>query len=214
MSKTPPTAGSAYREVLKGRQEARQTGFELGAEVLEINIKALVAIYNRTIEVVNTMMKGGKANAALSFFGTLIYADMLHGGAYACPINQRPYYVPGSIYDAGDLKNLAKEGLIDWVTQVFGGTGAKPTALFDEVLVNANCPHIFPKLLSDEAYALTKLGLAYQGGVNLFEKSAQSLATLVEAESSVISAGGEAAAGIGRGASALSPLLSLLAGGA
>lgn len=176
---------------------------------------ALVSIYDKTIAVVDTMMKGGKANSALSFFGTLIYGDLLHGGAYACPINQRPFYKTGSRFDPGPLGNLPKEALLDWITGLFAGTGAKPTALFDEVLINANCPHIFPKLLSDEAFGLLKLALAYQGGVNLFQDSAKGLATLVEAESHVIAATGQAAAGIGTGVQrtigTLAPLLSSLA---
>jgi hypothetical protein len=199
-----------------------RTGFELGAKVLQINVEALVRIYELTISVTHEMVKASKVNAALSYFGVLIYADLLHGGAYLTPINNRPYYVgEASEHYAGTLQHMDDTSLADLVAQIFAGSAIKPKEIFNEVLTNANCPHVFPKLLSDEAYALLKASLVFQGGADLFGKSASGLATLVEAESKLISATGSAigaagqgvgsaASGIGKGAAALAPLLELV----
>jgi len=80
-----PRAGSAFDR----RRTFGKTGFELGANLLKLNVDALVTIYDRTIRVTDSMMKGGKANTLLSWFGTLIYMDLLHGGAYACRVRTR-----------------------------------------------------------------------------------------------------------------------------
>jgi hypothetical protein len=209
------------------RKAGPRTGFQLGADMLKLNVDALVTIYDKTINITNSMMKGGKANTLLAYFGTLIYTDLLHGGAYAIPIDQRPYYQGqivggrfvggGTKYDPQNVSNLPSSGILGWLTQLFAGSGANPAALFDEVLIDSNCPHIFPKLLSDEAYGLTKLGLAYAAGTDMFKTASTGLATLVEAESSLISASGEAfkdVFGTGAANPKLSSLLSLLAAGA
>lgn len=205
-----------------------QNPFQLGADILRLNVDALVTVYKETISVTNNMMKGGKANTMLGYFGTLIYMDLLHGGAYACPINERPYYkgkvqtgnfYPGGTpYDPPDIHNLPSEGIADWIASLFSGSGSKPAALYDEILVNANCPHIFPKLLSDEAYGVGRLSLAYAAGTDLFKQAATGISTLVEAESNLIRATGEAIGEVGgalpkvSGAlSSLIPLLSMAA---
>jgi hypothetical protein len=205
----------------KTRTVVSQNPFQTGADVLKINVDALVTIYDKTISVVDTMIKSGKTNAASTWFGILIYADLLHGGRYTVPINNLPYYVgSASEYYPGNLSSQStpQAGIIDLITSFIAGTGPDPTQQYREVLMDANVPHILPKLLSDEAYGLLKMGLIYQGGSGLFTDAAKGLSTLVEAESKLISAEGQAigsaARGIGQGAASLAPLLSLLGAGA
>jgi hypothetical protein len=209
------------------RKFAGENPFQLGADVLRLNVDTLVRVYKETIDVAKKMMAGGKANVHLGYFGTLIYTDLLHGGAYACSIDERPYYhgsisggvfTPGGTpYDPQGLANLPSQGILDWITQLFAGSGPSPAKLFDEVLINANCPHIFPKLLSDEAYGLTKLGLAYAAGTDAFKNAATGIHTLVDAETDFVKGNVEAASeafGIAERGVALAPkvasLLSLI----
>lgn len=198
--------------------------FQTAADVLRINVDALVTAYDKAINVTNEMMKGGKANTALSYFGVLYYGDLLHGGAYLCPINERPYFkgqiqggkfLPGGTpYDPPDIQNLPSQGLLDWIGGLFAGSAGKPSALYDEVLVNANCPHVFPKLLSDESWGLTKLSLAYLGGTEFLKSAGTGINTLVEAETKLVrenvAAASQGVETLGR----LLPLLSLLGAGA
>jgi hypothetical protein len=199
--------------------------FQTSADLLRLNVDALVTVYKETIAVTNSMMKGGKANTMLGYFGTLIYMDLLHGGAYDCPINERPYYrgrvqsgkfYPGGTpYDPPDIENLPSEGIADWIASLFSGSGTKPAALYDEILVNANCPHIFPKLLSDEAYGVGRLSLAYAAGTDLFKTAATGIQTLVEAETEFVRGNiTEPLEAAGQTAARLAPLLSLLKAGA
>lgn len=193
--------------------------------MLRLNVDALVTVYKETIAVARDMMKGGKANIHLGYFGTAIYADLLHGGAYACPIDERPFYkgsiqsgkfLPGGTdYDPQQIENLPSAGIGDWIASVFGGSGSSPARLYDEVLINANCPHIFPKLLSDETFGQMKLGLAYAIGTDAFKNGASGIQTLVEAETEFVRGNvTEPLQAASQVASRLGPLLSLLAAGA
>lgn len=222
------SAASARRPLRRtGAAFDRRTGFELGADLLRINVDALVTLYDKTIAVMDHMVKSGVANGMLAYFGTLGYYDLLHGGAYACSISERPWHIgtsvggiwqpTGSKYDPGPIE-LPSLGIADWLTNLFAGRAASPTELFDEVIVDANCPHIFPKLLSDESFALAKLGLAYSTGTELFKQGATGLQTLVNAETQFVRenvrAAREAVETIPKGVAGLQALLPLLTAGA
>jgi hypothetical protein len=207
------------------RRPRHNEGYDTGVEVLRINVDALKDIYKDTIDVAKRMMQAGAANGALAWFGAGIYADLLHGGAYSCAMTERPYYFGGinpqstwtpttSKYDPGPI-SLPSQGLLPWLGSLFIGPGGSPAQLFDEVIVDANCPHIFPKLLSDEAYALIKVGQSYALDKDIFTTGVTGLTTLVNAESNLIRATGEAVGEVGgalpKVAGALSTLIPALA---
>jgi hypothetical protein len=158
-----------------------KTGFEFGAEVLRINIDALLHIYDTTLEVMREGMAVGKLQTAQGLLHTLNYYDLLHGGAYAAPINARPWYLKNpsqSPYYAGSLQNLIDQTWVSWLAQNTAGTSA--TQMANEIFTDANVPHVFPKLISDESYAFTRILFAQAATTDLFQKSASGFTTLVE----------------------------------
>ncbi|MGH7743902.1 MAG: hypothetical protein ACREQ5_03665 [Candidatus Dormibacteria bacterium] len=158
------------------------TGFEFGAKILEMSVDALVDIYKANLNVTIEGIKAGKTNAPLGLMSELAYFDLLHGGAYAAPVNARPWYLKNpssSKYFAGDVSaGLYAPGVLGWITGELAGT----TAVFqaNEILTDANVPHVFPKLLSDEAYAVLKILYNQAATTELFTKASTGVATLVE----------------------------------
>jgi len=221
----------AKRKRATGAAFTQRSGFELGARLLKINVDALVEIYDKTITIIERMIQAGRANGMVGYFGVLHYSDLLHGGAYACPVEERPWYIgkpnggiwepTNSKYDPGPIE-LPSAGVADWLTGLFTGTATSPTDLYDEVIVNGNCPHIFPRILSDEAYAIGRLGLAYATGTELFKQGATGLTTLVDAETKfvrenvaaareAVGTAGDVVGMIPKGVAGLQALLPLLA---
>jgi hypothetical protein len=157
------------------------TGFEFGAHVLDVSVNALVKIYETTVSVMVEGIKAGKTNTPLGLIHTLGYYSLLHGGAYAAPINQRPFYLKNpatSPYYSGELQNLVNDSWVAWLANSTAGTSASKMA--NEILIDANVPHVFPKLLDDETFAQMKILYAQAATTDLFQKSATGVTTLVE----------------------------------
>jgi hypothetical protein len=150
---------------------------------LQKNNEAILRLYETTLSVIEEGIKAGKACGAVGLMSLLMYADFLHGGAYAAPVNQRPFHMVDptkSPYFAGELKNVdASTGFVGWLLNVFGVTNAGP--LNQEIFVDANVPHVFPKVLSDDAYAMFIVFFANLSSQEVMQKAGTNLTTLVEA---------------------------------
>ncbi len=175
MAKTaPPT--------VRPRRKVEITdGFEFAASLYGVTVDAVVEIYKATIGTIKQEIDEGATNAPLGLGGQLKMADLLHGGAYAAPINQRPYYLATpnkSPYYAGDLKNLWGTGLAGFLATL--GAGLNASNLADEILIDANVPHVFPKFLSDEVYAMIRVGYAQALTTDLFKTASTGVSTLVK----------------------------------
>ena len=159
------------------------SGFEYGARVLKVSVDALVKLYELTIKVLQKGIEVGNTNGAMGLLSLHAYFDLLHGGAYAAPINLLPHFAPDptqSPYYAGALNpnNLPQQGWFSWLAKEAAGTSAQDMML--EVLLDANVPHVFPKLLSDQAYAQIKLGYAQLLSADIFIKGTTGVTTLVQ----------------------------------
>jgi hypothetical protein len=157
------------------------SGFEYGARVLKVSVDALVDIYKATIEVLHEGISVGKADGPVGLMSFKVFCDLLHGGAYAAPINLLPHYAPDptqSPYYAGKLQNLIPQTWLSWLAQSTAGESA--TDMMNEVLEDANVPHVLPKLLSDPAYAQINLAFAQVLSADIFLKGTTGLSTLVE----------------------------------
>lgn len=176
--------------------------FEFGARVLKISVEGLLQLYEVTIDVLLEGIKAGRTNPNMGLQALMGYFDLLHGGAYACPINQLPHYAPvmdKSIYYAGDLRNKPIMTWLAWLAQNTAGENA--TDMMCEVLEDANAPHVFPKLLSDPMYAQLKLSFAQSMSMEFFSTATTGVSTLVEGVGTGIgrAAGGLSKVGVGQG---------------
>jgi hypothetical protein len=144
---------------------------------------AIIRLFEATLAVIQDGIKAGKACGPIGLMSLLMYADFLHGGSYAAPINERPFFMQDpstSPYYAGDLKNTdASQGFIGWLLSILGVTNAGP--LNQEIFIDANVPHVFPKLLSDDAYAAFLVFFAHLSSQEVMQKAGTNLTTLVEA---------------------------------
>ncbi len=155
--------------------------------------------YERVLPLMEKAIDSGKSNTVEGLIGLLGMFELLHGGAYAAPMNKRPYFMKNpkeSKWYAGDVQNQYSQGLLGFLAQAFSGQNG--SALADEVLVNANVPHVLPKLISDEAYAMFRLLFAQASTTQLFQQAGTGLKSYTDAASTVIGAargfrGGEAA---------------------
>lgn len=96
----------------------------------------LVEVYKATIEVLGEAVKVGKTQPITGLIALRLYADLLHGGAYKVPAKDLPYYSGGAALVA-----------VTDLTLPIGASEAQK-----EVMMNSETPHVFPKLLSDQAY--------------------------------------------------------------
>jgi hypothetical protein len=183
--------------------------------------QAILALYDRTMSMLEEGIRKGATNAPLGLVSFLAYCDVLHGGAYAVPINLRPYHMPDSAkasspFYAGDITNTdVPQGFGGYLGSILGGLNAGP--LCQEVMINANVPHVFPKLLSDETFALVKAIFAWFTTVDAFKTVSTGVSTLVEASGKALKSVGEgvgAAMPSGEQIKELTPLLKLLVAGA
>ena len=171
---------------MKKTLRAKSTGsitdaFSFGASVLQMSVDALLSLYGTTIAVLQEGITVGKTDGPIGMMSFMAYCDLLHGGAYAAPINQLPYYAPNGVktpYSAGDLQNLPQQSWLDWIANKTAGESANDMML--EVYHDANVPHVFPKLLSDPVYAQLKLGYAQIMTADIFLKGTTGVSTLVE----------------------------------
>ena len=157
----------------------------------------IMTMYDRAMGLLDKGINTGFANAPQGMSSMLLMANLLHGGAYAAPINQRPYYLfdrTQSPYWAGYISHSkpGTGGLYDFLSALWGGVGSVSAADFiEEILVDSNVPHVLPKLIDDETYALFNMTYCQVSTTSLFTSAAGGLKTLVQA--------GESAANIVRG---------------
>ena len=118
--------------------------------------KLISAMYDRSTRLLLQLAESGVSHPGLGFVGSLGLFELMHGGAYAAPVNQLPYFAENpesSPYWAGDLQNVNVGGLFDDLFKLFGGS-PNAAELYKEMVTDANVPHVLPKLISDETYAL------------------------------------------------------------
>lgn len=130
-----------------------------------------VEIYEATLALLEQGIKAGKNNPMLGYMSLLVYADLLHGGAYTSDIKNQPYY----------NQNEFRE-FIDSLTLPGGATEAQK-----EILFNSRLGHVFPKLISDQTafvlkdYADRIFAVDFAGAlVGIGALASTSLTTLVE----------------------------------
>ncbi len=170
--------------------------FEFGARVLKTSVQGLIDLYKANLAVVEKGVGTGVSSIPMGMLWTLGYFDVAHGGAYACGINQRPFFLQDptkSRYYAGELRSITSAGLLGYLSTFFLGTDASTQVA--EILMDANCPHIFPKLLSDEAFAKFTIAFNQSATGDLFKSGATSVTTLVEGFSKAAKDVGELAEG-------------------
>ena len=136
----------------------------------------IVEVYNTTIAVLEKAIDSGSADAPLGMAALMMYADLLHGGAYTAPIGQRPYYLSDSSTSpymvAPADQNLGGISIL--------GITTIPTDL-EEILTDSNVPHVFPKLLSDESYGRVMVMMNQYLTVGLVKGVGTGLTTWVSA---------------------------------
>jgi hypothetical protein len=141
------------------------------------------ALYDRLLDITSMAIKAGEANLPMGLMGMAILEDVGHGGAYAAPLNKRPYFMTdpqNSPYYAGpNIKNITQgAGLGGYFASLFAGQNAGD--LFTQVMMDANVPHVLPKLISDEQYAQFWIIYSQLATTDLFQKAGTGLLSLVE----------------------------------
>ena len=153
--------------------------------------ESLVRIYDLTVEMLREGIAKGSTNAPLGLISFMAYADLLHGGAYAAPINELPFFMKDptrSKWYAGELENVdVPQGLGGWLGSVLGGLNAGP--FVQEIVKDSNVPHVFPKLLSDESYAMLKAVFAWFTSTDLLKSAGTGVKTFVEAGKTIAETG-------------------------
>ncbi len=151
-------------------------------------------IYDKALDILNNGVRAGVSNAPQGMTSLLLMANLLHGGAYAEPINKRPYYLfdrTQSPYWAGYISHSkpGTGGLYDALSSIWGGVGGTSAAdLVEEILVDSNVPHVLPKLIDDECYATYVTTYCQLSTTDLFKQGAAGMKTLVEAASTGVRA--------------------------
>jgi hypothetical protein len=134
-------------------------------------------------------IRTGNVNNPVGLMSMAMLADLLHGGAYACPVNQRPYFAadpttspyyagPFSAFGAGSTDQEGT-GIVGASSGLFDGQNAGD--IWKQIMMDANCPHVLPKILSDEAYAQFYILYSQAASSNLFNTVGTGLKTYVEA---------------------------------
>jgi hypothetical protein len=160
---------------------------------LEGTTNAILHMFDRAVHLLEATLTAGKVNPAQGLFGMIMISDLLHGGAYVGPAADRPalggkaskYYQDISITKP-DLYPLTGFNILDPLGSFFNIIGEATTTVYaqsivTEIYLNANVPHKFPKLLSDEAYARIQIMAAYLSHSAYVKENANGIKTLVEA---------------------------------
>jgi hypothetical protein len=154
---------------------------------------AAIPYLQQALTIIQKATSGGVANPQLALMGMILEADLLHGGAYAVAVNKRPYFANDpstSPYYAGDLKNTNQgAGIAGFFASLFSGQNAGE--LWNQIMTDANVPHVLPKLLSDEAYAEFMIIAAQTSTTELFKSTGTGLKTYVEAAAEGLGAFGK-----------------------
>jgi hypothetical protein len=193
-----------------------------GKTIFDTTNQALVEMFNTTANLISKILDTGKTNPAQGLLGTILVADLLHGGALACANSERPYLVGKASKYFGTTKLGAVDffpipgfNLLDPFSSILQGIeGLAETQvggqIVAEVYMNANCPTRFPKLLSDEAYSKILLFALYMSHTEVFRSMATGIKTFVEGNAIQMKATGELFKDVAGSTKDLKPLLSLL----
>lgn len=204
----------------KPRKRATKT--KAGTRAFEIANQTLLEMFNSSISLLTQMLNTGKVNPLQGLLATICVADLLHGGAIVCSNTERPYLAgPGAKYagttgvGATDFYPIPGINILDIVGSLLGIEGAAAEnlvgqAITAEVYLNANCPHRFPKLLSDEAYAKILVMADFMSHAQMMQTEALGIKTFVEASAIPVKALGEAAKNVGQGVGAASKSIEAL----
>lgn len=174
---------------------ARKADEDSKLNIRKLNVDSDIQwMLSQTLPLVEDGIKAGVANVPVALISINTLNDLMHGGAYSKPINELPYFAPdfntttgspSSIYNPGGIQNLYAQGVGGWLAQIASGNNG--ASLADEVLWNSKVPHVLPKLMSDQAYAMNKLLLAQAATGTLFTQAATGLKTLSETGRNVAS---------------------------
>jgi len=135
--------------------------------------------YRATIKLLDSAILH-PSNAFVSLWGMVIYADLLHGGRYRWPAN---YPTPNDIGRDAFMLQFPSIYVPNVQVSFFGLVDPDP--ITKRVFENTNIPHIFPKLLSDEAYEKI-LGWADKlTGAEFLQSIGTGVTTVVQAASSL-----------------------------
>jgi|SRR5208337_1112197 len=175
--------------------------------LLERSSAQLVQLFNTTIGMLKETIKTGKLNPAQNILGMMIIADLMHGGAYAAPMYQRPfsagskspYFLSQITVPSADIYPIEGAATWDWsplnmILNILAPVTTTTSAqqLIAEVYANADVPHVLPKILSDEAYANIRVLMCYLAHTTLVKEKGLGITTFVEAETKEITAGAAA----------------------
>jgi hypothetical protein len=149
----------------------------------------IYAIYDKALTILDHGVKVGYSNAPQGYMAQTIVVELLHGGAYAVPINQLPFFLNDptqSPYYAGSLNNVTSAvgggpgwgtDLINWI---LGQASTNGAMILTEIIMDANVPHVLPKLISDQSYGVFMLTFSHLSNTNLFTAWNKGLTSLVE----------------------------------
>jgi hypothetical protein len=196
-----------------------------GTSTLESVNKDILTMFQTTIHMLEQTIMTAKINPAQGILGMMMIADLLHGGAYTVPNVERPYLVGKRSIYYGDIPNPASEVYpwsgFNWLDPL-GSIGALFQAgaetnfgitITAEVYMNANVPHKFPKLLSDETFAKIMVSGAYLIHENICTQGYNNLKTYVEASAIPLKAAAELVKDVGQTVKSLAPLAGVPAEG-
>lgn len=154
----------------------------------KLEVRVAAELYQDMLPLLKDGINVGKSDVPMGLLSLNAAVDLLHGGAYSRPINELPYFANDFNPTTGSasskwsppngIKNLYSQGVGGWLAQITAGNNG--SALADEILWDSNVPHVLPKLLSDQAYAMHRLLLAQTATGSLFTTAATGLTTLVE----------------------------------
>ena len=159
--------------------------------------RLISSMYDRSTRLLLQLTESGVSHPGLGFVGAWGLFDLMHGGAYAVPANQLPYFANDpstSPYYAGEMQNVKEGGIFDIFSKLFGG-GPDAADLWTEIMMDANVPHVLPKLISDEAYGLMAQTYVKFTAGELFGLVGTGLSTWVGAANSVLGRGAAAPKG-------------------
>ncbi len=190
----------------------------IGKTAFETTNQALVSMFHDTVHMLEETLKSGKLNPAQGLLGMMMVADLLHGGALTVANSERPYlvgakskyYAKLDAIGATDFYPIRGLNILDIVGSYFGiqsdiEENKVGQMITTEVYMNANCPHVFPKFLSDEAYAKVFVMAEFLSHSDVVIKTALGVKTFVEASAIPVSTLAGAVESVGKGIEAATP---------
>lgn len=169
---------------------------------IEIDLGALLNALNITFDVIKAGVRGGQASHHLALLHSLLFADILHGGAYKAPVRSLPYYQPGNWTNVNGIE-LSWTGNQSELPLLFP-VGA---AIEDqEAIINGDVPKLLPKIISDITYGTVRGWVNKFNTIEAIGNAATAVSTIVE----TVEGGVQAAATGGLGAEGITAQAQLL----